>query len=104
MLEGSQSKSTLVNSLSVCISLLDPKRSTLSSPLFQSFRSQHMYEPPIPVNPETIGAMLPKLSKFNSYFLFEDDFSLYVLFGTKSVHFCCPYHIIGVFFSLQVNC
>ncbi|CAL0321938.1 unnamed protein product [Lupinus luteus] len=61
-LEDSQSKSSLVNSLSVCISLLDPKRS-ISSPLFHSFRSQHMYEPSIPVNPETIGAMLPKLGE-----------------------------------------
>lgn len=62
-LEDSQSKSSLVNSLSVCISLLDPKKSAISSPLFHSFRSQNMYEPPIPVNPDTIGAMLPKLSK-----------------------------------------
>ncbi|KAE9600599.1 hypothetical protein Lal_00045470 [Lupinus albus] len=62
-LEDSQSKSSLVNSLSVCISLLDPKRS-ISSPLFHSFRSQHMYEPSIPVNQETIGAMLPKLGEF----------------------------------------
>ncbi|BAT91970.1 hypothetical protein LR48_Vigan05g178500 [Vigna angularis] len=62
-LEDSQSKSSLVNSLSVCVSLLDPKRSAISSPLFHSFRSQHMYEPPIPVNPDTIGAMLPKLGE-----------------------------------------
>ncbi|KAJ4726046.1 Serine/threonine-protein phosphatase 6 regulatory subunit 3 [Melia azedarach] len=60
-LEDSHSKSGLVNSLSVCISLLDPKRSAVSSPLMHSFRGQHMYESPIPVNPETIGAMLPKL-------------------------------------------
>ncbi|KAJ0021531.1 hypothetical protein Pint_32158 [Pistacia integerrima] len=60
-LEDSHSKSGLVHSLSVCISLLDPKRSAISSPLMHSFRSQHMYESPIPVNPETIGAMLPKL-------------------------------------------
>ncbi|KAJ6408756.1 hypothetical protein OIU84_008452 [Salix udensis] len=60
-LEDSHSKSGLVNSLSVCISLLDPKRSSMSSPLMHSFRSQHMYESPIPVNPETISAMLPKL-------------------------------------------
>ncbi|MED6136644.1 hypothetical protein PIB30_057827 [Stylosanthes scabra] len=60
-LEDSQSNSSLVNSLSVCISLLDPKRSAISAPLFHSFRSQHMYEPPIPVNPETVGAMLAKL-------------------------------------------
>ncbi|CAB4282783.1 unnamed protein product [Prunus armeniaca] len=60
-LEDSHSKSSLVNSLSVCISLLDPKRSAVSSPLFHSFRSQHMYESPIPVNPDTVSAMLPKL-------------------------------------------
>ncbi|KAF7805598.1 serine/threonine-protein phosphatase 6 regulatory subunit 3 [Senna tora] len=60
-LTDSQSKSSLVHSLSVCISLLDPKRSMVSSPLFHSFRSQHIYEASIPVNPETVGAMLPKL-------------------------------------------
>lgn len=62
-LEDSHSKSGLVHSLSVCISLLDPKRSAVSSPLMHSFRSQHIYESPIPVNPETIGAMLPKLGE-----------------------------------------
>ncbi|KAM6578887.1 hypothetical protein CsatB_030724 [Cannabis sativa] len=60
-LEDSHSKSGLVNSLSVCISLLDPKRSMAASPLFHSFRSQHMYDTSIPVTPETVGAMLPKL-------------------------------------------
>ncbi|KAK8543461.1 hypothetical protein V6N13_136029 [Hibiscus sabdariffa] len=60
-LEDSHSKYGLVHSLSVCISLLDPKRSAISSPLMHYFRNQHMYEPPIPVNPETIKAMLPKL-------------------------------------------
>ncbi|GMP88938.1 hypothetical protein CsSME_00040737 [Camellia sinensis var. sinensis] len=59
-LEDSNSKSGLVHSLSVCISLLDSKRS-IPSPMFHSFRSQHMYESPTPVNPETVGAMLPKL-------------------------------------------
>ncbi|XP_061353885.1 uncharacterized protein LOC133298577 isoform X2 [Gastrolobium bilobum] len=62
-LEDSQSKSSLVNSLSVCISLLDPKKSAVSSSLFLSFRSQNMYEPQIPVNPDTVGAMLPKLGE-----------------------------------------
>ncbi|XWS74289.1 hypothetical protein CRYUN_Cryun02cG0202300 [Craigia yunnanensis] len=60
-LEDSHSKSGLVHSLSVCISLLDPKRSAIASPWMHSFRNQHMYEPPIPVNLETINAMLPKL-------------------------------------------
>nr|DAD26190.1 TPA_asm: hypothetical protein HUJ06_027658 [Nelumbo nucifera] len=59
-LEVSQSKSALVHSLSVCISLLDPKRAAIF-PLANSFRSQHLYDPPIYVNPETVGAMLPKL-------------------------------------------
>lgn len=59
-LEDSHSKSGLVHSLSVCISLLDPKRS-IPSPLIHSFRSQHIYESPVHVNPETVGAMLPKL-------------------------------------------
>ena len=63
-LEDSHSKSGLVHSLSVCISLLDPKRSVAASPMFHSFRTQHMYEPPITINPETIGAMLPKLGEF----------------------------------------
>ncbi|OIW08560.1 hypothetical protein TanjilG_03236 [Lupinus angustifolius] len=62
-LEDSHSKSTLVNSLSVCISMLDPKRSAVSSSFLHSYRSQNMYEPPIPVNPDTIGAMLPKLGE-----------------------------------------
>ncbi|XP_019453965.1 PREDICTED: serine/threonine-protein phosphatase 6 regulatory subunit 3-like isoform X2 [Lupinus angustifolius] len=61
--EDSQSKSTLVNSLSVCISMLDPKRSAVSSSFFHSYRSQNMYDPPIPVSPDTIGAMLPKLGE-----------------------------------------
>ncbi|KAA8550392.1 hypothetical protein F0562_002076 [Nyssa sinensis] len=59
-LEDSHSKSGLFHSLSVCISLLDPKRS-IHSPLIHSIRGQHMYEPTIPVNPETVDAMLPKL-------------------------------------------
>ncbi|KAL8525435.1 hypothetical protein ACS0TY_014882 [Phlomoides rotata] len=61
-LEDSQSKSALVHSLSVCISLLDPKRSIPSSIMY-SFRNQHVFESPIHANPETVGAMLPKLGE-----------------------------------------
>lgn len=68
-LEDSQSKSSLIFSLSVCISLLDPKKSAGSTPPFHSFRSQHMYETPVPVNPETIGAMLQKLGIIEFMFL-----------------------------------
>ncbi|XP_031100022.1 serine/threonine-protein phosphatase 6 regulatory subunit 3-like isoform X2 [Ipomoea triloba] len=59
-LEDAHSKSALVHSLSVCISLLDPKRSIPSSMMY-AFRSQHMYEAPMHVDSDTIGAMLPKL-------------------------------------------
>lgn len=62
-LEDSHLKSSLVHSLSVCTSLLDPRRSAVSSSMFNSYRGQHMFESPVPVSPETIGAMLPKLSK-----------------------------------------
>ncbi|XP_049408894.1 uncharacterized protein LOC125872223 [Solanum stenotomum] len=57
-LEDSHSKSALVHSLSVCISLLDPKRS-IPSPMMYSYRCQHVYESSVCVNPETISAMLP---------------------------------------------
>lgn len=66
VLDDSHSKSGLVSSLSVCISLLDPKRS-VPSPPFYSFRGQHMYETPVQVNQETVGAMLPKLGEFCTY-------------------------------------
>lgn len=59
-LEVSATKSGLVHSLSVCISLLDPRRSA-SSLLYHSLRGQHLYEAPIAVNPETVSAMLPRL-------------------------------------------
>ncbi|PHT69282.1 hypothetical protein T459_28769 [Capsicum annuum] len=59
-LEDSHSKSSLVHSLSVCISLLDPRRSIPSSMMY-SFRNQQVYESSVHVNPDTIDAMLPKL-------------------------------------------
>ncbi|CAN1346271.1 Serine/threonine-protein phosphatase 6 regulatory subunit 3 [Linum perenne] len=60
-LENSHSKSGLIHSLSVCTSLLDPRRLTNSSLLMHSFRSQHIFEAPVSVNPETVDAMLPRL-------------------------------------------
>ncbi|CAN7137140.1 unnamed protein product [Brassica rapa subsp. narinosa] len=59
--EDSHSKSGIVHSLTVCISLLDSRRSAASSYFFNSFRGQHMFESPAPVSQETISAMLPKL-------------------------------------------
>ncbi|CAN7096878.1 unnamed protein product [Brassica rapa subsp. narinosa] len=62
-LEDSHSKSGLVHSLSVCTSLLDPRKpAASSSSMFSSYRGQHMFESHVPVSQETIDAMLPKLS------------------------------------------
>ncbi|KAM3399106.1 serine/threonine-protein phosphatase 6 regulatory subunit 3 isoform X1 [Capsicum galapagoense] len=69
-LEDSHSKSSLVHSLSVCISLLDPRRSIPSSMMY-SFRNQQVYESSVHVNPDTIDAMLPKLAhleKFSNFY------------------------------------
>ena len=63
-----------MSSLSVCISLLDPKRS-FPSPPFYSFRGHHVYESPVQVNQETVGAMLPQLSEFYAY-----DFHFFMLY------------------------
>lgn len=60
-LENPQSKSTLVHSLSVCISLLDPKRSALGAA--GSAWGNHISEPAIPPNPETVDGMLHGLGK-----------------------------------------
>uniref|UniRef100_M4EYF1 SIT4 phosphatase-associated family protein n=1 Tax=Brassica campestris TaxID=3711 RepID=M4EYF1_BRACM len=60
----SQSKSSLVHTLSVCISLLSPRRSLVSSYFMYSFRGQQIFESPISVNPETIATMLPRLGDF----------------------------------------
>jgi serine/threonine-protein phosphatase 6 regulatory subunit 3 len=62
--EDPQSKSSLVHTLSVCISLLSPRRSVVSSPFMYSFRGQQIFESPISVNPETIATMLPRLGDF----------------------------------------
>ncbi|KAK8965757.1 hypothetical protein KSP40_PGU010449 [Platanthera guangdongensis] len=58
-LEDSRPKSVLVNSLSVCICLLDPKRLLQSS--YQSFRSQLSHGTVVIADPETVGRMLESL-------------------------------------------
>ncbi|KAF5944843.1 hypothetical protein HYC85_018920 [Camellia sinensis] len=55
-LEDSRPKSVLVNSLSVCISLLDPKRLTLGTYHFYSRQLSHGST--ISANPETVEGML----------------------------------------------
>ncbi|KAG1331862.1 serine/threonine-protein phosphatase 6 regulatory subunit 3 [Cocos nucifera] len=58
-LEDSRPKSVLVHSLSVCVSLLDPKRLLSSS--YQSFRSQLSHGTMVAASPETIDGMLESL-------------------------------------------
>ncbi|WVZ99801.1 hypothetical protein U9M48_045048 [Paspalum notatum var. saurae] len=58
-LEESRPKSVLVHSLSVCISLLDPKR--LASASFQAFRSNLSHGTLVTASPETVDGMLESL-------------------------------------------
>eukprot|EP00268_Persea_americana_P034172 TRINITY_DN3381_c0_g1_i1.p1 TRINITY_DN3381_c0_g1~~TRINITY_DN3381_c0_g1_i1.p1 ORF type:complete len:752 (-),score=160.43 TRINITY_DN3381_c0_g1_i1:571-2826(-) len=58
-LEGSRPKSVLVHSLSVCISLLDPKRSTTTP--YQAFRGQQIHGSSVTASPETVEGMLENL-------------------------------------------
>ncbi|TVU14833.1 hypothetical protein EJB05_38329 [Eragrostis curvula] len=57
--EDSRPKSVLVHSLSVCISLLDPKR--LVSASYQAFRSQLSHGTLVTASPETVNGMLENL-------------------------------------------
>lgn len=58
-LEDSRPKSVLVHSLSVCMSLLDPKRLVTSG--YQSFRSQLNHGSLVTANAETVDGMLDSL-------------------------------------------
>ncbi|XP_031273194.1 serine/threonine-protein phosphatase 6 regulatory subunit 3 isoform X2 [Pistacia vera] len=58
-LEDSRPKSVLVNSLSICISLLDPKRLTLGQ--YYMFNRQLTHGPTVTANPETVEGMLSSL-------------------------------------------
>ncbi|KAG8652139.1 serine/threonine-protein phosphatase 6 regulatory subunit 2 isoform X2 [Manihot esculenta] len=58
-LEESRPKSVLVNSLSICISLLDPKRLTLGT--YQSYNRQLNHESAVTASPETVEGMLGSL-------------------------------------------
>lgn len=62
MLEDPESKSTLVHSLSVCISLLDPKRAATVA-LAGTVRGQHINEAVASANPETVEGMLQRLGE-----------------------------------------
>nr|GMD09599.1 serine/threonine-protein phosphatase 6 regulatory subunit 3 isoform X1 [Ipomoea batatas] len=58
-LEGSRPKSVLVNSLSICISLLDPKR--LTSGTYYFFNRQSTQGTGVTANPKTVEGMLESL-------------------------------------------
>ncbi|XP_020244843.1 serine/threonine-protein phosphatase 6 regulatory subunit 3-like isoform X2 [Asparagus officinalis] len=58
-LEDSRPKSVLVHSLTVCMSLLDPKRLVTST--YQSFRSQFSHGSLTTANPEMVDGMLESL-------------------------------------------
>ncbi|RWR85822.1 serine/threonine-protein phosphatase 6 regulatory subunit 2 [Cinnamomum micranthum f. kanehirae] len=58
-LEDSRPKSVLVHSISVCISLLDPKRSTI--PPYQAFCSNQNYGSSVTASPEAVQGMLESL-------------------------------------------
>lgn len=51
--------------------------------LFHSFRGQHVYEAPVQVNQETVGAMLPKLGELCTY----DLNSLFINFSIKLISY-----------------
>ncbi|XP_028759355.1 serine/threonine-protein phosphatase 6 regulatory subunit 3 isoform X2 [Neltuma alba] len=58
-LEDSRPKSVLVNSLSICISLLDPKRHTFGG--YHSYNRQMTNGPTVTANPEAVEGMLESL-------------------------------------------
>lgn len=60
-LEESRPKSVLVHSLSVCISLLDPKR--LASASYQAFKSNLSHGALVMASPETVDGMLESLGE-----------------------------------------
>ncbi len=65
VLEDPESKSTVVHALSVCISLLDPKRAATIAAAGAA-RGQHVTEPVLTANPDTVEGMLQRLGRFLS--------------------------------------
>ncbi|CAK9882631.1 unnamed protein product [Sphagnum jensenii] len=60
VLEDPESKSTVVHALSVCISLLDPKRAATIAAAGVA-RGQHVTDPVSTANPDTVEGMLQRL-------------------------------------------
>lgn len=64
-LEDSRPTSVLVNSLSVCISLLDPRRLTLGT--YHMYGRQMTHGSTVTANPETVVGMLESLGNKSLY-------------------------------------
>ncbi|KAG6522171.1 hypothetical protein ZIOFF_019308 [Zingiber officinale] len=71
-LENSSSRSALIHSLSVCIALLDPKRSA-SAASINCFRNQHLYVPFSDVDPTALHAMLTHLNDLLKFLNVSSD-------------------------------
>ncbi|KAH9317990.1 hypothetical protein KI387_019759, partial [Taxus chinensis] len=71
-LENPQSKSTLLHSLSVCISLLDPKRANTSATA-AAVRGNHITEPVMIANPEMVDGMLQRLGQLLDLLVVSSD-------------------------------
>ncbi|KAJ4816003.1 Serine/threonine-protein phosphatase 6 regulatory subunit 1 [Rhynchospora pubera] len=79
--EPSRPRSVLVHSLSVCISLLDPKRLVSSS--YQAFRSQLSHGTLVTASPETVNGMLESLGDLLKLLdISSDEVPLPTTFGT----------------------
>jgi serine/threonine-protein phosphatase 6 regulatory subunit 3 len=59
-LEATDSRSTLVHSLSVCVSLLDPKKYVVTG----MGRGQQILDSVVTINPEVIHGMLQRLGEY----------------------------------------
>lgn len=90
-MEDSRPKSVLVNSLSVCISLLDPKRLTLG--VYHTYNRQITQGPTVTANPETVEGMLESLSKVPPLMLVFDFL----------VNLTLTFHVLPFFFLFSGN-
>jgi serine/threonine-protein phosphatase 6 regulatory subunit 3 len=81
VLEDPESKSTVVHALSVCISLLDPKRAATIAAAGAA-RGQHVTEPVSTANPDTVEGMLQRLGDLLKVLdVSADDKVLFTTYG-----------------------
>jgi len=109
-LEESRPKSVLVHSLSVCISLLDPKR--LASASYQAFKSNLSHGTLVTASPETVDGMLESLGECSLIdpvkllMLFVCFALVTLMFSTKCILFimCTVIHLSTDMFSIMLDC